>query len=131
MAVVDTPATPWIYIRAQSIPRCMVLAKTIAVNVWHGRKALCRVRSFDDSLCIMTHEAGENPSRASQTALMDWHFFVSTAATLKHAKLSVPHHPFTPRRNSWTRPWLLRRRAYQAFGRNGIEGVLECIAPTA
>jgi hypothetical protein len=75
MAVVDSPATPWIYIRAPPITPFIVLAKSIAVNVWHGRKALCRVRSYDDSLCVMTHEAGENPGRPTQTALMDRHFF--------------------------------------------------------
>jgi ketosteroid isomerase-like protein len=41
-----------------------------------------------------------------------------------------PAPPFHPKEEFMDTPMAVVKRAYQAFGRNDIEGVLECIAPT-
>src|SRR5882762_3232686 len=51
-------------------------------------------------------------------------------ATTRFVRGAVPHYPFTSKEEFMDTPMAVVKRAYQAFGRNDIEGVLECIAPT-
>jgi hypothetical protein len=63
MAVVDLPATHWIYTQAQPITPFIVLAKALRSRFDMAVKRRAVPVLMMILICTMTHKAGENPGR--------------------------------------------------------------------